>query len=72
MMSETIKCIADQLIVVEHLGLLLKGAIAGDDHRAMFVPFTDDLVQVLGGLMSQRMEAKVIQNQEIDIQHLGQ
>jgi hypothetical protein len=81
MVSEAIEGGAGQQVVGKGVGPFLEGAIAGDDERGPLVAFGDDLIEVLGGLRRKGLQAlvcaptaqaKVIENQEIHGQHLGQ
>lgn len=72
MVGQTIQGGAGKEIVVEDLGPLFEGAIAGDDQRAALVAFHNDLVEVLHGLGGERLQAEVVQYQEIAAEDLGQ
>ena len=61
-MGQAIQRGVREQIVPEDLRPLFKGAVAGNDERAMFVPLADDVVQVLSGLGRQWLQAKVVQD----------
>ena len=69
-MVQAVQGSTGQQVVAKNLGPFLEGAIAGDDDRGPFVAFTDDLVHVLSGLGSQRIEAKVIEDQQVGLEDL--
>ena len=47
MVSQTIESCAGEEIIGKDLAPLFKGAVAGDDQRAMFITFGNDLVEIL-------------------------
>ena len=66
MVRETIQSCAGEQRIVEYLWPFFEGAVAGDNDGAALIAFADDLVQILGSLGRDRMQAEVIQHQEID------
>jgi len=70
-MSQTVEGSAGQQVVVKDLGPFLEGAIAGDDDRGPFVALADDLVQVLGRLGRQRIEAKIVENEQVGLENFA-
>ena len=70
MMSQTIQGSTGQQVIVKDLSPLFEGTIAGDDDRGPLVAFADDLVQVLGGLGSQWIKAKVVEDQQVGLEDL--
>ena len=72
MVGKAIERGAGQQVVGKGGGPFLEGAIAGDDERGPLVAFGDDLIEVLRGLRRKGLQAKVVENQEIHGQHLGQ
>jgi hypothetical protein len=61
---------AGQQVIVKDLRPFPEGTVAGDNHRALFIAFTGVFVQVLGCLRRKRLQAEIVQNQEMDIQEL--
>lgn len=71
-MSQAIQGGAGEQIIVKDFGPFLKGAITGDDDGGAFVAFADDLVQILGGLGGERIQAEIIQDEKLGGEKLGQ
>jgi len=47
------------------LAYLFKGAIGGGDHRAVFITFGNDLVEILSGPGRNGRESEIVQNEQI-------
>jgi len=61
-----------QQIVAKGGRPFFKRAVAGDDDRAMFIAFAENVVQVLGGRRRERLQAEIIQDQQAHREHTGQ
>ena len=51
--------------VTEQRHPFLQGAVAGQHQRAFLIAFVDDVIQVVGLLVAQGLEAKIVDNQKI-------
>jgi len=65
MMSETIEGGTSQEIIGKDLAPLFKGTVTCDDQRTFFITLSNDLVEILGSLGRNGLQAKVIQEQQI-------
>ena len=68
MVGQTIKGCAGKQIIGKYLAPLFKGAVAGDDQRAMFITFGNDLVEILGRLGRNGLQSDLVQDQQIESQ----
>ena len=66
MMCQTVERCAGKQGVSEDVGPLFKRTVAGDDHRPVLVALSQDLVEVLGTLRRDGLQAKVVQDEKID------
>lgn len=67
-MQEPIQASRRQQRIAEQIGPLVRGPIAGQDDAATLITLVDEIVQVLRRWRAQRLEAKVVQHQQVRAQ----
>ena len=65
-MGEAIKGGAGEQVVVENAAPFGEGAIAGNNEGGVFVAFGDNFIQVLSGLRGERLQAEIIEDQQVN------
>ena len=65
MVGQTIQGRAGEQVIGKDLAPLFEGAVGWDDHGAVFIPFGDDLIEILSGLGRNRLQSEIVQDEQI-------